>query len=344
MKSKNRIIAAFVATLLVLCQTGCGIFTPALPEDAGESDQYTYINQDGEMIVVGFSQLGSESVWRTANTRSLQNALTKENGYFLIFNNARQKQENQIKAIRSFISQRVDYIVFSPVTESGWETVLEEAKEAGIPVILMDRRVDADEALYTTWIGTDAYKEGENAARWLEGELKSRNALYDDVNIVVLQGTLGSSAERGRTRGFDSIALRYSNWHILDKQSGDFTTAKGKEAMQQLLKKYDDIDVVVAQNDDMAFGAIEAIEEAGMTTGVDGDVTMISFDAVSEALELVQQGKINVDIECNPEQGVCVEKVIQMLENGEPVEKEYVVEERIFTHRNVSGYIEDRTY
>ena len=337
-------MAAVLLGLLLLWQTGCGIFTPVIPENTGESDEYTYIEQDEEMIVVGFSQLGSESVWRTANTYSLQNALTKENGYFLIFNNARQKQENQIKAIRSFISQRVDYIVFSPVTESGWETVLEEARDAGIPVILMDRRVDADDSLYTTWIGTDAYKEGENAARWLEGELKSRNGLYEDVNIVILQGTLGSTAEKGRTAGFDSIAARYSNWHILGKETGDFTTAKGKEVMQHFLKKYPDIDIVVAQNDDMAFGAIEAIEEAGMTTGINGDITIISFDAVGEALEMVQAGKINVDVECNPEQGEYVAKVIQMLEQGEPVEKEYVVEERIFTHRNVSRYMENRTY
>lgn len=344
MKSKKRMIAALLILGILLCQTGCGIFKSALPEDMGKSDEYTYIEENGEMIVVGFSQVGSESVWRTAHSNSIQNALTKERGYFLIFENARQKQENQIKAIRSFISQRVDYIVLSPIVETGWETVLEEAKMAGIPVILIDRKINADQSLYTTWIGPDTQKEGENAARWLEGELKSRNALYDDVNIVVLQGTPGSSAERGRTRGFDSIALRYSNWHILDKETGDFTTAKGKEVMQQFLKKYKDIDVVVSQNDDMAFGAIEAIEEAGMTTGVGGDITIISFDAVREALELVQDGRINVDIECNPEQGEYVAEVIEKLENGESVEKECVVEERIFTHRNVSRYIENRIY
>lgn len=344
MKNKHKMIAAVIAVFLIVSQSGCGIFTPVLPENIGETNVSAYTDADSELIVVGFSQVGSESVWRTAHSNSIQNALTKERGFFLVFENARQKQENQIKAIRSFISQRVDYIVLSPIVESGWETVLQEAKDAGIPVIIMDRRVDADASLYTTWVGTDTYKEGENAARWLEGELKSKNALYEEINIVILQGTLGSSAERKRTGGFDSIAQRYGNWHILEKQTGDFTVAKGKEVMQQFLKKYDDIDVVVAQNDDMAFGAIEAIEEAGMTTGVNGDMILISFDAVKEALKLVQQGKINVDIECNPEQGEDVAKVIQLLEKGEPVEKEYEVKERIFTHRNVGNYIENRTY
>lgn len=344
MKSKKQIIASWIIAFLVLCQTGCGFFSQIPQNEVGDEDAYTYAEDVSELVVVGFSQVGSESVWRTAHSNSIQNALTKEKGYFLIFDNARQKQENQIKAIRSFISQRVDYIVLSPIVEGGWDTVLKEAKDAGIPVIIMDRRVDADESLYTTWVGTDSYKEGENAARWLEGELKSHNALYEDINIVVLQGTLGSSAERNRTRGFDSIAQRYGNWHILEKQTGDFTVAKGKEVMEQFLKKYKDIDVVVAQNDDMAFGAIEAIEEAGKTTGVGKDIILISFDAVREALELVQQGKINVDIECNPEQGDAVERVIRMMENGETVEKEYVVTERIFTHRNVSRYIDERTY
>lgn len=332
------------AGVLLLLQCGCSVFHDIVPAEISETDEHTYIGQKDDLIVVGFSQIGSESVWRTANTNSVQRALTKDNGYFLIFNNARQKQENQIKAIRSFISQRVDYIILSPVTESGWETVLEEAQEAGIPVILEDRLVDADESLYTTWIGTDSMEEGERAARWLEEDLKKRNMLYDDINIVILQGTLGASSEVGRTAGFDAIASKYSNWHILGRETGDFTTAKGKEVMQLFLRTYPDIDVVVSQNDDMTFGAIEAIEEAGMTTGMGGDITIISFDAVGDALEMVQAGKINVDIECNPEQGEYINEVIQKLEAGEEVEKAYVVEEKVFTPDNVSLYLEDRTY
>lgn len=335
---KGGMTALLIFMLAFTC--GCGIFSSTA---VGEADVYE--EESSNLIVVGFSQIGSESVWRTTNTVSVQRALTKENGYFLIFNNARQKQENQIKALRSFISQRVDYIVFSPVTESGWDTVLEEAREAGIPVILMDRMVDVEDAsLYTTWIGSDVEEEGRKAGRWLEQYLKITNRQKEDINIVVLQGTLGSSPQRGRSSGFMEIANQYINWHILDQRSGEFTTAKGKEVMEQMLERYDDIDVVVSQNDDMAFGAIEAIEESGRSIGRNGDILILSFDAVRDALRLVEEGKIAVDVECNPEQGEYLAEVIGMLERGEKVGKAYVVEEKIFTKENVSKYIDSRTY
>ena len=161
-----RLGSAALCLFLLVFTCGCGIFSSVSVEDA-EGDGYG--GENDNLVVVGFSQIGSESVWRTAHTASIQAALTKENGYFLIFDNARQKQENQIKALRSFISQRVDYIVFSPVTESGWDTVLEEAKEAGIPVILMDRMVEVEDAsLYNTWIGPHTEEEGRKDGRWLD--------------------------------------------------------------------------------------------------------------------------------------------------------------------------------
>lgn len=337
MNRKSR-VSIFIIGLLLTCLTGCGMFSPVVEEDS-----QTGINND--LIVVGVSQLGSESLWRTANTASIQRAFTKENGYFLIFNNARQKQENQIKDIRSFISQRVDYIVFSPVTEDGWETVLLEAKEAGIPVILADRMVNIqDESLYTTWVGTDMHEEGEKAGKWLEEYLKEHKRDEEEINIVVLQGTIGATSEIGRTEGFDSIADRHSNWNVLKRVNGDFTTAKGKEVMESLLKQYTDIDVVVSQNDDMTFGAIEAIQEAGRTVGVAGEITMISFDATHDALEMVEQGLINVDVECNPEQGDQIAEVIMKIENGEEIEKSYIIEENVFTKENVNQYLDSRTY
>jgi len=342
-KQRRWIIGAVVAVLLVVfCYFSAQLLWIVSPKTNPEEVNTT---EDEDLIVVGFSQIGSESMWRTANTASIQAALTKENGFFLNFNNARQKQENQIKAIRGFISQRVDYIIFSPVTEYGWETVLEEAKAAGIPVILVDREIDESYSeLYTTCIGTDKYEEGKNAGLWLEGYLKKLEKAEEDVNIVVLQGTPGSSAELGRTKGFWDVAEQHENWHILEQINAEFTTAKGEEVMSQLLEKYADIDVVVSQNDDMTFGAIEAINKAGMTTGVDGDIIMISFDAVRAALELVQQGVINVDIECNPEQGEAIVEVLRKLENGEEIEKEYMVEERVFTPENVGLHLDSRTY
>ena len=173
---------------LVLILSGC-------VKEYGMEDTENTVDEN--LIVVGVSQVGSESVWRTANTASIQNVLTKENGYFMIFNNARQKQENQIKALRSFISQRVDYIVFSPITEDGWETVLQEAKEAGIPVILIDRKVNlSDQSLYTTWIGSDFYKEGRMAGNILDEYLTKQHRQEESIRIVVLQGTEGATATR----------------------------------------------------------------------------------------------------------------------------------------------------
>ncbi len=315
-----------------------------VPVITGEKSE----NDMGEdLIVVGISQLGSESVWRTANTESIQDAISRRNGYFPIFSNARQKQENQIRAIRSFISQRVDYIVFSPVTEDGWDSVLMEAKEAGIPVILMDRTVNVeDDSLYVTHVGSNMKEEGVKAAKWLEWELIKRRigSGNEPVNIVILKGTEGSSSERGRSEGFDEIARKHSNWNIVASVDAEFTTTKAKEEMIKILRETTDIDVLISQNDDMTFGAIEAMRERGITTGVDGDVIVVSFDACHEALVMVYNGIINLDIECNPIQGEYISDVIRMLEDGLPVEKEYFVEEQIFTKDNVAPFLDSRAY
>lgn len=337
----NKIPVIFLAAvLLVMLMSGwaLGMFT--------DIEEEPYVSEDADRIVVGVSQLGSESMWRTANTESVQNTFTQQNGYFLIFNNARQKQENQIKAIRSFISQRVDYIVFSPVVETGWETVLQEAKEAGIPVILMDRNVDVqDKSLYVTCVGSDFVKEGEKAGRWLENDLKRSGRQDSEINIVLLKGTEGSSSQIGRTKGFFEVAQAHDNWNILAQEYADFTSAKGREVMESILKKYPQIDVVVSQNDDMTFGALEAISESGRSVGVEGDITVISVDGTHEALSMVADGIINVDIECNPNQGEYVSDVIRMLESGEKVEKQYYVDEDVFTADNVTeSVLSERNY
>lgn len=333
-------IFGLIILILIMC-TGCSPFdkVETVPVEETEPEQE-------KLIHVGFSQLGSESLWREANTESIKQALTLEKGFQLELTNARQRQDNQIKAIRNFISQGMDYIVFSPVTEEGWETVLGEARDAGIPVILVDRKIStSDDTLYTTWVGSDARQEGEKAGRWLEEHMNSvRFGNTRPINIVVLQGNIGSSAQLGRTMGFDSIADQHKNWHILEQQSADFTTAKAKEVMNRFLNKYEDIDVVVCQNDDMAFGAIESIEKAGYSCGLNSDMVMISFDAVKEGLLRVSQGQINVDIECNPLEGEYVAEIIQKLERGESVEKSYVVDEEIFTIDNVNEVLSERVY
>jgi ABC-type sugar transport system substrate-binding protein len=289
------------------------------------------------------------------------------NGFSLIFSNGRQKQENQIKDVRSFIFQEVDYIVIAPDTETGWDTVLTEAKEAGIPVIIVDRMIDTnDGSLYIANVGTDKYAEGLSAGRWLEEYLDinskangvqeasaTQEAITTEdgseqnpelVNIVVLEGTINSTAQLGRSNGFNNIANQNESWNILAHESADFTKAKGKEVMVKYLEEFDDIDVLVSQNDDMTFGAIEAIQEAGLSCGVDGDIIIISFDAVSEAFDKMEEGLINVDIECNPLQGALIADIIRRLENGEKVDKVYYVDEKVFKAENASTDRIGRSY
>ena len=212
-------------------------------------------------------------------------------------------------------------------------------------MILIDRKVNVrDQSLYTTWIGSDFYKEGRMAADALNDCLKRNNRQDDRIRIVVLQGTQGATATIGRTSGFNEVAREHENWVILDQVDAEFTTAKGQEQMERLLRAYPDIDVVISQNDDMTFGALEAIGEAGLKAGEKGDIIVISFDAVKAGLQLVDSGSITADVECNPNQGEYVETVIKKLENGEAVAKMYVVPETVFTGENVKEALEERTY
>ena len=286
-----------------------------------------------DTITVGFSQVGAESDWRTANTESMKSTFSEENGYNLIFDDAQQKQENQLTAIRNFIQQEVDYILLAPVTETGWDTVLQEAKDADIPVIIVDRMVDvSDDSLYTTWIGTDSLLEGRKAAEWLNAYTTAKGIDAKDVNIVDIQGTIGSTAQIGRSKGLEEGVDNYG-WNLLAQQSGEFTQAKGQEVMEAMLKQYDNINVVYCENDNEAFGAIDAIEAAGKTVGSDianGEIMVMSFDTTNAGLTDTLAGKIACDVECNPLHGPRAEELIKALEAGEEVEKLNYVDEEIF--------------
>ena len=299
--------------LFGLC--GCAGGEAAAVQNA---DAYTEV-KDMDYIVVGYSQVGSESDYRIANTQSFMDTFTKEKGYYLLFDDAQNKQENQLKTVRSFILQEVDYIILDPVVETGWESILQEARDAGIPVILSDRSVELeDDSLYTCWVGSNFQEEGENAGKWLADYLKQQG-MEDTVNIVALQGTLGSTAQIGRTKGFEAVCRQHPEWNLLESRPADFTQAKGK-----------DIDVVISENDNMTFGAIDAIEQVGKTCGPDGDICIISFDAVQAALIAMQNGKINADFECNPLLAPKVEEVIRRLEKGEQVEKMQYIDETYY--------------
>ena len=341
----NKYKIAALLTAIAVATTGCGPFTGFSVYDVTSGDSGIETMSDDALISVGFSQLGSESTWRSANTESVKASLSTNNGFFLIYDNARQKQEKQFKAVRSFISQRVDYIVICPVIQEGWDVVLAEARDAGIPVILLDRNISVnDESMYTSFIGEDMYAEGASAGKWLEENLEKRGKSDEDINIVVIEGTSGSSAQEGRARGFGAIAARNMNWKVIASAKGEFTQTKGKETMARLLGEFDEIDVIVCQNDDMAFGAIEALNEAGVKTGGAGEPILISFDGTRKALELVKEGVINVDVECNPNSGELLAKIINDLEAGKEVKKTYYMEEKVFTKENVDEYIEDRNY
>ena len=284
---------------------------------------------DEGLIVIGMCQVGAESDWRVANSESMKAVFTEENGYRLLFEDARQKQENQITAIRKFIQQQVDYIVLMPISETGWDSVLQEAKKAGIPVILVDRMVDVEDAsLYAVHIGSDFRKEGARAAGWIAETFEDAEG---PVRIIHIQGTLGSTAQLGRTEALEEAAAVHESWEILARLDGDFTQAKTYEVMTEYLRSLPgDIDVVYCENDNEAFGAIQALEEQGYSLGPEG-VRIITFDATREALAECMDGRIALAVECNPLLGPLVEEVIRTLEAGQVPDKHHYVEERTFT-------------
>ncbi len=341
---KKRLIALLMCFSLVMA-AGCGAGSDSKASDSSEAAKTSTAasgSDSNKLITIGFSQVGAESDWRVANTASMKSALSEKNGFKLIFADAQQKQENQIKAVRDFISQDVDVIAIAPVTETGWETVLGEAKNAGIPVIIVDRMIKvSDDSLFSCWVGSDFQKEGVNAAEWLANYIKEKGKT-ETQNVVVLQGTIGSSAEIGRTKGFGETIKKYSNFKVLAQQTGEFTQAKGQEVMESFLKQYKDINVVVAQNDNMAFGAIDALKAAGKVPGK--DVTIVSFDAVKAAFKSMMAGDMNVSVECNPLHGPRVAELAKKLMDKDKVEKIQYVDEKVYPAETAEKELPNRQY
>jgi ABC-type sugar transport system substrate-binding protein len=332
MRSFGKLTLALAATALVAACSGDS--QPA----GGNGDT-------GKRIVLGFSQIGAESEWRTANTTSVQSA-AKDAGIDLRFSDAQQKQENQIKALRSFIAQRVDVIAFSPVVETGWETVLREAKAAQIPVILTDRAVEvSDDSLYLSLIGSDFVEEGRKAGRWLIEHYSTGSARESkgDVNIVELQGTVGSAPANDRKKGFAETISADPRFKIIRSQTGDFTRAKGKEVMEAFLKaEGKNIDVLFAHNDDMAIGAIQSIEEAGLKPGE--DIIIISIDGVKGAFEAMIAGKLNVSVECSPLLGPQLMDAVKEVAAGRTIPRRIVTEESVFPRETAAQEFPNRKY
>ena len=293
---------------------------------------------DNDLIVVGFSQVGAESDWRLANTASMTEALSEENGFRLIIDDAQNKQERQITAIRNFIQMDVDYIVLAPTNETGWETVLSEAKNAGIPVIIVDRQIDvADHSLYISWVGSDFLKEGREAVKWMDERFSDQ-----PLRIVHLQGNLGCSAQKGRSDALQEALDAHPAWQVVYQGPGDFLQAKGQEIIEDLLSQNVEFDVIYSENDNMAFGAIEALEDAGLCPG--SDITIVSFDGCRRALEMLTEGKINFVAECNPLHGPRVSNIILTLESGIQPQRLTFVDEVTFDESITQETLDRRNY
>ena len=278
----------------------------------------------GGNISIGFAQVGHESDWRTASTKSCQDVFSAANGYDLSFVDCDNDEAAQKEAVRSFIEQGVDYIIIDPIIATGWDTVLTECEDAGIPVIVIDRTID-DSDKYVSWVGSNFLTEGKAAGEWLKAYAEKQG--IKEINALVISGSTGASAQIGRSDGFAEIAKR-EGWTILDEQTGDFTEAGGQEVMESYCKSYEGkFNVVVCQNDNEAFGAMTAMDNAGVKYGPGNDVILISFDACTAGLEDVKAGKISADFECNPLAAPFVEQVIKQLEAGQTPEKEVFMEE-----------------
>ncbi|ADG75924.1 periplasmic binding protein/LacI transcriptional regulator [Cellulomonas flavigena DSM 20109] len=328
MKGFNRArtgLAGAVATFTILALAACG--SSGDGGDAGDGGE-----GGDDLIRVGFSQLGAESGWRTANTESVKASLSEENGFDLTFVDAQQKQENQIKALRDFIAQDVDVIAFSPVIETGWDEVLQEIKDSGIPVVLVDRTVDTTvDDPYVTWIGADFKAEGTTAGEWVK-----ENA--PDAKIFELQGTLGSGAQVDREEGFGEVV----GDQIIGKASGNFTRAEGKTAVEAALQAYPDMTMIFTHNDDMGLGAIEAIEAAGKKPGV--DIQIVSVDGVRDGLQALVDKKFNYVVECNPVFGDQLAELIEKVAAGEDVPKETIVIDKAFDQTITQEEVDARAY
>jgi len=330
MIKKGKLFAGFaLAGAIALTAAGCSSST-----DAGDGGG----DMGGDTITVGFAQTGSESGWRSANTESMKTAFSEENGYDLIFNAADNDPAAQIAAVRDFINQGVDAIVIAPIVEDGWDDVLQEAADAGIPVVLEDRTVTASDDLYASWVGLDFKKEGVTAGTWA-----AENFGDAATNMVVLEGTTGSAPANERAAGFDE-AIKGTEIKKIDSQTGDFTRDGGKKVMEGFLQKYgvDGIDLVYAHNDDMALGAIEAIEAAGAVPGE--DIKIISIDAVKDGMLALIDGKINFIVECNPLLGDLASGIVKDVLADKTVDKEYYVTDLSFTPEEAAKVIDDRLY
>ncbi len=305
-------------------------------EQAGGEAEGTAAGEKKGKVVVGFSQTGAESSWRIAHTESVKKEAEKR-GIELVFADGQNVHNNQINAVNGFITRGVDVIVIAPQESIGWKPTLKEAKRAGIPVVLTSRGVDAEPDLYETVLVADFVWEGREAGKWLAKKLGGK------ANIVELVGTPAADVARLRKQGFQEAIAEHPEMKIIASQSGDFTRSKGKTVMEALLEAHKgEINAVYAHNDDMALGAIQAIEAAGLKPGE--DIVVVSVDAVKAAFEAMKEGKLNATVECTPLHGPALFDTIEKVVKGEKLPKETIVPGQLFEQSQAAELLAGRPY
>ena len=323
---KKKLVLAMAATMAI---TSCAV--PVLADDAA-----------AEGGKIGIS-MPTQSLERWNRDGSYLEEQFKAAGYDVELTYSDNETDRQVNDIQNLISDGVNLLVVAAIDGEALNTVMDEAADAGIPVIIVDRMVDVkDDSLYTAWVGSNFKLEGQKACAWLKAYQAAKK--IDKINIVDIQGTIGASAQIGRTEALNE-AVKANGWNLLAQQTGEFTQAKGQEVMESFLKSYDDIDVVICENDNEAFGAIDAIKAAGKTCGPEGDIIVVSFDSVKAAFESMIAGDLNATFECNPLHGPRVAEIIQKLEKGEEVEKIQYVDEAYFdTSMDLEEILKTRAY
>ena len=332
----------FFSIILMFAQISCAKKGSVALADQGLP------SEGNERVIVGFSEIGAESAWRIYHSKDMQTAAQKA-GIQLLYTNAEQKQENQIKAIRTFIMYQVDVIAFVPIVQDGWGNILEEARDAGIPVIVCDRKINAEyDGLYAGYVGTDSWEEGQQAARFL---LRKYEGFKGTVNIFEVRGTDGASASDDRIAGFRNLLAADSRFRIICSESGDFMRSRGEEIARNILAggrtfaiNGELIDVVFSCNDGMTLGLLDALDQQGIMTGKNSPITVVTVDAQQEAVDRLKDGRINCVVECNPEQGDVVMDLAKRLAAGLSIPRSTIVSNKVFTEYDDLSSLPERKY
>lgn len=306
-----------IASMMVVGLVGCG---GKSQEASGSADS----GDDGGLIKVGIiNNDPNESGYRTANDKDMKEMFTEENGYEASFAYS-LKNDEQITAAQKFIQDGVDYLLLSAADTSGWDSVLQDAQNEGTRVILFDRTIDADESLYEASIVSDMEAEGETAVNWLKDQGLS------EYNIIHIQGVMGSAAQKGRSGALDEMA-KSEGWNIVTQQTAEWNAEKAQQIVQSVIDSGESFNVIYAENDDMAKGAVAALDKANISHGVGKDVVIMGFDTNTWALEELLAQNWNYDGQCNPFQASYIDEVIKKIENGEEItEKTIIMEEKGF--------------